>query len=103
KGKTVEFRFDLARVYYVQSKLEQAQAQWDSLRDEFKEVVDVQFALADAYKELGRYEDAMAAYETAQKMAPVGSEKRTDILLEEGRMLADRGDNTHALGLFTQA
>ncbi len=103
----VEYKLDLARVLFLQSKIggdHGAEAVWNDIAQSFAADVDVQFALADAYKDLGRYEDASAAYERALALATEpGSEKRIDILLEEGRMLADRGNNTQALGLFTQA
>ena len=99
----VEFRLDLARSLFLESKLPEAQAEWDKIAKDFQTNLDVQFALADAHRDLGRFEDAQGAYAAALNLAPEGSEKRIDILLEQGRLVADRGQPNEALGLLTRA
>ncbi|OGQ23911.1 MAG: hypothetical protein A2138_10885 [Deltaproteobacteria bacterium RBG_16_71_12] len=99
----VEYRLDLARSLFLESKLPDAQATWEKIAVDFEGNLEVQFALADAFRELGRFEEAQAAYTVALNLAPEGSERRIDILLEQGRLIADRGQPNEALGLLTRA
>ena len=97
----VEYRLDVARVLFLQTKINEAEGEYAKVEKDFAKNVDVQFALADAYKELGKYEDAAAAYERALGLAEPG--KRVDILVEQARMVADRGNNIQALELLKRA
>lgn len=99
----VEYRLDLARLLHLQSKSVEADAAWEQIAVDFADNVDVQFALADAMRELGNYEGASAAYQRALALTTEGSAKRIDILVEHGRMLADRADNARALEMLTRA
>lgn len=99
----VEFRLDLARVIFLQSRLADAETEWQKIATEFAQDVEVQFALADAFRELGRSDEADSAYNRALELAPPGSARRIDILVEQGRMHADRGDATGALAILNRA
>lgn len=99
----VEYRLDLARSLFHESKLPEALATWEKIAKDFEKDLEVQFALADAFRELGRFEEAQATYAAALNLAPEGSERRVDILLEQGRLIADRGQPNEALGLLTRA
>ena len=99
----VEYRLDLARSLFLESKIPDALATWEKIGKDFADNIEVQFALADAFRELGRIDEAQAAYAVALNLAPEGSERRIDILLEQGRLVADRGNPHEALGLLTRA
>jgi tetratricopeptide (TPR) repeat protein len=99
----VEYRLDLARALFLEGKIPEAQDTWDKIGKDFEKNGDVEFALADAMKELGRYEDASIAYDRALALADPKSERAIDILIEQARMVADRGNNIQAIELLKRA
>ncbi|HEY4220841.1 MAG TPA: tetratricopeptide repeat protein, partial [Myxococcota bacterium] len=100
---SVGLRLDVARVLFLQSKLPEANDAYAKIAKDFDKNGDVQFAVADAYKEIGRYEDASALYDHALELAEPGTDKRIDILIEQARMVADRGNNIQAMELLKRA
>lgn len=99
----VEYRLDLGRILYLAGKLADAEAEWTKIETDFATNAEVLLALADAERELGRTDEAATAYDKALLLAPEGSPRHIDILVEKGRMLADKGRNPEALELLTRA
>jgi tetratricopeptide (TPR) repeat protein len=100
--KNVEFRLDLARVLFRQDKRPEAEAVYAAVVAEFGGDADVQLALAGAYKELGRQDDAIAAFDKAIELTTEPA-KKADALTEKARLFADKGETRVALDLLTRA
>lgn len=100
--KGVENRLDLARVLYRQDKRVEAEAIYAAVATDFGSAADVQTALGDAYKGMGRYEEAGVAYDKAFELFTTDASK-ADALTDKARMAADQGDIRTALDTLTRA
>jgi tetratricopeptide (TPR) repeat protein len=105
----VEYRLDVARVLARLDRRSESDAAFAAIVTAFSPpalvgdaAANVQMALADSYRGLGRYDDANAAWERAVSWAS-SPDKRVDALIEKARMLADRGDSDAAVGTLVRA
>jgi tetratricopeptide (TPR) repeat protein len=105
----VEYRLDVARVLSRMDRRADADAAYAAIAAAFSPpaltgdaAAEVQMALGDSFRGLGRYDDAAAAWDRAATWA-TSTGKQVDALVEKSRMLADRADTAGALDALLKA
>ena len=80
----------------------EAEAVWAAVTAEFIANREVQIAVADSYRGLGRNEEAIAAWNRALALSKTPAQE-VQILVEKSRLQADQGKTAAALELLAQA